>query len=112
MPFRLRLLRAPALAVLLALGLGSGIADAKPEPGAGGGKPAPPPRELAVPEGLPVQLDGSMTPAEWEGAAQAPLGVDGSVLKISQRRGTLQIGIVSKEAWRPGSRFWLMFVAA
>ncbi len=97
-----RLLLACALPALLAATLGGGRAAAKP---------SPPPREVVVPVGLPIQLDGSMTPAEWEGAAQAPVGTDGTVLKISQFRGTLLLGLLAKEAWQPRSRLWLMFVA-
>jgi len=98
------------LPCLLAGLLGGRGAAAKPEPGAGG-KPSPPARDVEVPVGLPIQLDGSVIPAEWEGAAQAPLGAQGGVIKIAQHRGTLMLGITAREAWRPGSRLWLMFVA-
>ena len=72
-------------------------AAAEPADEGADAKPSPPPRERLVPVGMPIQLDGAMTPAEWEGATQAPVGTDGTVLKISQFRGTLLLGLRSND---------------
>ena len=107
---RLLVLLGVSCLLLLARRRGGGAAAEPTEEGADA-KPSPPPRERLVPVGLPIQLDGAMTPAEWEGATQAPVGTDGTVLKISQFRGTLLLGLQSNTAWQPNSRLWLMFVA-
>ena len=73
-----------------------------------GDEPAAPPR-LEVPVGLPVQVDGAISSAEWEGAAERPLGPDGDRLLFAQRDGTLLIGMKSRRPWPEGASLWLGF---
>ena len=78
-------------------------------PGTGWADEATPPPEIQVPVGLPIQLDGRIVLAEWEGAHEVPLAADGSTLRFLQREGTLFLGLTTPRPWPEASSAWFCF---
>ena len=69
--------------------------------------PSPPTHD--IPEGVPVSVDGTVFPAEWPGALVLPLDEGDATVRLSQRRGTLQIGFETRQPWGPGTNLTLLF---
>lgn len=99
--------RRPPSRWLLALAL-LALGAAAPLAAAGADTEAEPLR-IAVPVALPIQLDGTIVDAEWEGAAVLPLAPDGSTLRLAQRDGMLFLGIQSPVTWAEGASVWFCF---
>ena len=91
--------RAALAALLLALpgwaAEPSGTASAAPSDG----------RPEAIPAGIPVTLDGTASPAEWDDAATALLSPAGPRLYLKQCRGTLLVAVTSDRPWPRDGRF-------
>lgn len=62
------------------------------------------PPKVVVPDGLPVQLDGVATPAEWSRALRLPTADTDTELRVMQYRGTLLLALTSKSSWPRGGR--------
>ncbi len=63
----------------------------------------------AVPEGLPVQLDGIVNAAEWQQALSLSLGESGAKLYLQQHRGMLLVALESPHAWPLRGNLTLFF---
>lgn len=63
--------------------------------------------DLRLPAGPPIQLDGKVLPAEWQGALWAPVGGKGARLWLRQCRGTLLVGFTTPVPWIPRSNLTL-----
>lgn len=74
-----------------------------------GSDETPAPTRLEVGTGLPIQLDGVLTPAEWSGAEPQPIGTDGATVRFTQFRGTLLVGVETRGAWTVGDEVILHF---
>ncbi len=91
MRFPLRRTRYGLLALLFLCAAGT-PATAAPRP------------DVAVPVGIPIQLDGRAAKAEWDDALAMPLGDDEAVLRLKQFRGMAMIAFEANEPWEVGSQ--------
>lgn len=85
----------PVLLALLLLAIPLGAAAAEP------------PDEHEIPVGLPVDVDGSALPGEWQDAASYPFGPTGPELRMKQVRGTLLVALATGRPWPKQGRFSL-----
>lgn len=84
----------PLVLLALLLGPAAALADETPP-------------EAAVPAGLPIQLDGVLSPSEWGDAAALELGESAGTLRIKQHRGTLLLAFETPDAWLEGDELIL-----
>lgn len=68
------------------------------------------PPVVEVPTGIPVQVDGNVTNAEWSRAATLAVGDGTATLKLTQFRGMLLMAFEARDAWIEGDELMLTFV--
>ncbi len=94
-PCPVQVLSVPSLLLAVVLGCGPVWAD--------------PTRSADVPEGPPVQVDGSVTNAEWHEAAILPLSMAGAQVRLRQYRGMLLLAFEADRPWPSGAQLHLHF---